>query len=412
MRLLLTTLILLSAMISAPLAQAAQHLSYETRVDIINKNALSPERLADALYARFALNLDTKALRMAARVNPAEPVYWYRLATASGSLVGTPFGESEALENAAFPGYWESLSASQRKRAERLLRERRSLLEFALAADPNYLPALYTYAVSKPTYEQRMAALDKTAAADTQNAKPYYLMALLRYDHLSNGRKWLAKEQAYQLSQQEWAPVVDLIRKGNARAAFRATHGRLPSMADVRVSTNDNPWPAAAAASIAQTMMNDLWSGGIAEAPGSFQFSPRARQLVRQTAWQAKVMAKQGKRAEALEMLQVMHSFGDKMAVSEPYRVISLTIGMAMRSMAFFAEKQILTTPADKPRRDLAEKQAAEWRKMLTGYLEHPTELITVKSIKTSPSEHLQYIDFAAEEQQVAEMAKKLGLMD
>lgn len=82
----------------------------------------------------------------------------------------------------------------------------RPLLERALEIDPNYLPALYAYAMTKPAHAQQMDALNHLAEIDSNNALPYYLMAFEEYETITKDRKVTKASNfdACDLTQAEW----------------------------------------------------------------------------------------------------------------------------------------------------------------------------------------------------------------
>ncbi len=251
------------------------------------------------------------------------------------------------------------------------------------------------------------------AKLDRDNAKPYYIMALLQAQEVTRGKqfgkKWLVKEQACLLTNSEWQPVLDLIRKGNKRRAFSATSARLPILSDVRVSVNGKPCPVSSVQSYLGSWLNNL--GGLAEWPGSFTAAARARQLARQTHWQARQSKKHGKDSEAREMVQALQSFADRYATSKPRRITSFMVGAGIKAMAFAAESQILTASPNSEERRHAEQQSKDWRKISTDIAEESLRSLREdgKALKSSGC-GLDYPDFAAEEKQVNALINKMGL--
>ena len=341
------------------------------KVEIVNKAKLPPDRLADALFAKSELMLKSESLREAARLVPNDPVYWYQQASSN-----------------------------------------RKLLERALAVDPNYLPAIYRYALTKPTHEQQMQALEDIAKIDMDNAKPYYIMALLKFGWIREGRLPTKESQytAFAMTGEEWDSVTELIKQGNARPVLRATTARIPSVSDIRVSTGGKVWPDAAVQSNLETTLNEMNLGDLDVMPWTITFNAVSRQLLRDAAQRAREFYWKGERDKALETLDTAYRFCDKFASCEPHRVIPILVAHAMRSIAEHAEVQIQQVPANRARllelynRKIADRKAL---KAFAPLLERQS--VTLKDVKTSPSEGLLYIDYQAEEELATRMLMDLG---
>ena len=102
-------------------------------------------------------------------------------------------------------------------RLRKITRPVRPILERVLTIDAHYLPALYAYALTKPTHELRMGALKQLASVDSENAEPYYLMAVELFTHYTAGRhvSEASDFNAFDLTQAQWRSISDLINKGN-----------------------------------------------------------------------------------------------------------------------------------------------------------------------------------------------------
>lgn len=312
-----------------------------TNVRIVNESALPPERLADALATKALLtDFDPKLLRRAAELAPRDPLYWYLSAATHYSYVlGTrgyvPFEKIR-------PAY-------------------RALLERALAVDPNYIPALYAYVLTKATYGQRMEGLQRLASLDSDNAKPYYLMAVESYREASKTCRWNCGTQSYTMSREKWQSVLDLIRQGNQRSVFRADALRLLSTADVRARAGSKALSRADLATAIVLVVGNLRSDH-GDAPLSFGTSPLLRQLAHQVHWEAGQAYKQGRRADALDMLSVVKELGAKYAASEPRGVLQLAAGSTVWLIAAFKEEDIYEAAGDKAALRSLAAETAKWK--------------------------------------------------
>jgi hypothetical protein len=319
-------LLLIAALAFGSAGQCQTGLAH---VRIVNKAKLPPERLADALAAKALLtNFDPKLLRSAAEVSPRDPRYWYFSAITRDSYVLETRGY--AASEKAKPAY-------------------RALLERALTVDPSFLPALYAYVVSQPTHKQRMQGLEKVAALDPDNAKPYYLMALELYQETTKGRTIIRSSgfQPYPLSHQEWQSVLDLIRQGNQQPSFHANAVRLPSATDLRIRVSGKAVPPADSEIAILVAVDACRNTDFADAPCDFSTAAYSRQLARQADWEARQAYKQGRLAEALDMLEVIRAFGVKYAVSEPRGLVQLSVGCAIRLIADYEQAAILKAAGD-----------------------------------------------------------------
>jgi hypothetical protein len=372
-------------------AAAQQAKPYPVQVTIANQSTLSPAALADALYAKAFLTGDPASLKQAAKLDPADPVYAYRLA-----LWAPPRGQvrvGEQLEAAAM-GRGGGSEADAKT-----LRQRRALLAQAIKADPGYLPALYLYAVTKQTHQQRMEALEKIAAIDKDNAKPYYVMALLEADRLTKGKQPIkdSTPTAYPISSAEWASVLDLLRKGNDRAKLMATPARAPRVEGITVSTQSHPWPGESVKKYTEFITTDSAASGFADTPSSYRIGLLALQIARQTSYEAQQLAKAGKQDDAMKALQTIQEFADKYMRAEPLRIRTLFGGADMKSVGYAGESLIIDKTADQARKDAVSQAQLTWQ-MLTKE-DIPDELWVVdKAAKISASEQLEYPNLAAEE--------------
>lgn len=354
--------------------------SYSEDCRIVNKADLPQERLAEAIAAKGLLTSNARLSREAARLCPGKPQYWYLL-----SLVRR------------MPTFSETLNASSRAPLER-----------ALAADPGYLPALYDYALTKPTHDLKMRALEAVSSIDADNAAPFYLMAVERFQHFVCNRRIIygSDVQAYKMTAEEWASVVDLIRKGDERPRFTVVRCALPSFQDVEVSTEGRKWPLEACVNTA-TVMAEV-SADIGGSPIGFVFCARARGLARQASWEARQASEAGRRKEGLEMLSAVSKLGEMIAVAEPRRIRTAMAGLSVRYIADYFELVILNGRDS----DVAKQSQKDWQKTMAAYeplLNKPMK--KVKGLYVARNESLSYIDYAAEEVLVTDMLRQLKLV-
>ncbi|MEN6520901.1 MAG: hypothetical protein ABFD46_07100 [Armatimonadota bacterium] len=301
----------------------------ELNVQIINKAKLSPERLADAIYAKAVLTDNLKLIEQSAQLVPSDPVYVFQQIS-YGTLADLTY---EMISNQ---------DAEKRKQ-----RETQSLLDKIYAIAPNYLPALYLDVVNKPTLEEKLAALEKIAEIDKDNARPYYLMAELKLGSYTKGRRPTVESgnTACPLTKDELKDVLDLIRKGNARPALSLTLLRVPSADDIKVSIKGKVLPKEAVESFLATNTNVFYEYGLAPTSNVF-----ARQICRQIRWESKQLSLKGRKDEALDFIGAGHAFADKVAAEKPYRMITFLVGSTMHSILRKAESDILDASADKDR--------------------------------------------------------------
>ncbi|MDO8682458.1 MAG: hypothetical protein Q7N50_03130 [Armatimonadota bacterium] len=371
---------------------ALESQSYKIKIHIINEKSLSPQRLADALYAKASLLDDDDLISQAAKLDPNDPVYLYRQ-TFSGSGILRLFAMGEEKND-------------QRPNT-------RLLLKKCIAIDPNYLPARYAIALQELDYDQAKQELEKIAEIDKSNAKPYYVMAFLRYRLITRGNKVIPESDgcAFSLSKSEWAEVLELLKQGNSRPELRATQARLPSSRDIRVVTDGNIWPKAAVDSYMYLYLNDILSGGLEEMPCGFPTGAQARQIARQAMWEAKKAYKNGNRAEGMEMLSVVHDFADKYASSKPNRFIPFLVASAVHNILWKTQEDILQSAGDMRSLEKMRLRRAEWKRAIKLCMPLISKTsVNVPDVKISPKQTLQYTDFAAEEEGVEEILKLLSL--
>lgn len=282
-------------------------------ISIVNKTCLPTDRLADAIAAKGVLTGNLKLLREAALVAPKEPKYW---------LLAGLFQDPVHFSNKVY----------------------RMRLERSLSIDPNYLPALYAYVASKPTYAQRMLGLHRLAALDPDNAKPYYMMAIELYLHTTENRPIVDRNLgAYKVSHDEWQAVVDLIREGNSRARFNAVLVDAPSGRDLSVRMRNH---GISAEDVDAGITDYIEDYGLSEDTGffplSFPCAARCPQIARQAGFEARHAYRQGESKEAMDTLDVMKMFAFRYAASEPRKLVQVSIGCAIRFIADAAEADIL----------------------------------------------------------------------
>ena len=302
-------------------------------VEIVRESELPPERLADALAAKGLLDGNAELLRKAAQLATGDPMYWYRVARLRA---------------------WKSEGQAFDDRARRLL-------ERSLAIDSDYLPALYSYAISKPTHELQMQALARIATLDRDNAKPYYLMAIEEFQAISEDRGMAAESDgmAYDFSDPEWDRVLSLVSKGNERPAFLATMARVPSVRDIELKAEGETFSAKRHMFVLQDAVEA--SSDIESAPLAIIFGTWARALARQAYWQAKRAFKSGKTDAALDSLGAVRQFAAKYACSQPRRAVSFLTAKAVRRIVTLQELDILQQTGDADRIQAFERESEAW---------------------------------------------------
>jgi hypothetical protein len=379
-------LLLLAA--AAPLAVIGQCAAQGvTHVRIVDEANLPPERLADALAAKAMLDTwDPRMLRRAAQLAPRDPLYWYLSAITRPSYLTVTSGR--------FVPPAKTQPACRR------------LLERSLAVDPSYLPALYAYVMTKPTYEQRMQGLHRLSILDSDNAKPYYLMAIECYEEAGKTCASNCDAQSYVMSREKWQTVIDLIREGNKRPAFHADVVRVPSTADLRARARGKALsPAELGWSILQITDAFRRCADCADAPVSIVTSPGLRQLAHQVRWEAGQAYKQDRQAEALDMLDVIKELGSKYAASEPRGLGQLCTGSTIRVMADDKQADILRAAGDEASLRRLAMETASWmaartRSLKLRELQHKYDL--------SPAEWKRACDQGDAE--VTRILERLGL--
>lgn len=349
---------------------------------IVNKAKLPLERLAEAIAAKGILASDEKLLRTAAEIAPNEPSYWYLLARHVGYFSPAMYGWDEA-----------SVPSNPRHRA---------LLERTLRVDPSYLPALYSYAMSKPTHEERMRALEMLATKDPDNAEPYYLMALECFRDITEGRKITeaSDREAFEMSQKEWEQVSCYIEEGNACGAFVWRKAEVPSTRDLHVSTHGKLWPARALQNHIRITFN--YFGATADSSGCPQEIGGGavwRQLSRQAKWAAKAADKAGDKTRGLHYLKVMMDCAHKYAGCQPEQTIPLLVGGAIWMISESTAVEIYKRSNDLDAVKKLRAEEAAWKSAFKQCMPLLKKYdIKVKSVKTSRTEYLSYNDYSIEE--------------
>lgn len=361
-------------------------------VFIVNKAHLPPARLAEAIAAKAVLQFGgsegEKLLLIAASTDPSNPVYPYLLARMNAK---GDWGAGEVDYTPARP-----------------------FLERSLKADPNYLPALYALAMSEATHQQRMEALQGLTRIDANNAEPYYLMAMESFFEITKGRKITAAtdRDAFEMSQQEWTQVSDLIEKGNARSVFEWRAPASPSTRDVRITYKGKVWPEQAVQGFAQLTLHTDYLAETADSrfsPLSISGNAYWRQLARQAMWAARNASKSGDNDRALHYLTVMMGCGRKYAGCKPERMTTFLVGECIWQIAGSTAEEVLEKKPDATMLTDLRSKKAEWK---AGCNQLPALLkrsnITVKSIKISREEYLTYNDYAVEEAGVRKIVASL----
>ena len=356
---------------------------YDIECKIVDKAKLPPEKLADAIAAKGLITDRAKLLEKAASTMPDDPRYPYLLA-----VTNIPVMVDSDQCNAEY----------------------RAHLERALAADPDYLPALYAYATTKPTHEQRMQALLDLAERDQENAKPYYVMAVEEYKHLVQDRKTLAEtdREAIRMDSEEWQKVLQYIRKGNERSVFSARMVCAPSVDDIAVATGGKTWPRETARKVVSAgIIADQSAAGPDGAPFAFAFSAVARELALQAKWEAKKAAENGNTDDALDMLHTIRAFADRYAHAEPEQMIPFLVAKAVRDITGEQEEKIARDVGDDERVQLLEKECRIWKDASSNLLEVFQKNVQLTTdIPISPTECLELSDVEAEQEAMKKLLK------
>jgi hypothetical protein len=366
---------------------------YELQISIINKAKLPPKRLAEALYAKcnFSWTMwDSNLMQNAAALNPNDPVYSYQLYT-DGILSGI------------FPP--DAFVASRKTWYQR----QRKGLDALLTKHPDYLPALYLRVFKLSSLDEKIKELERIAQLDKDNAKPYYIMATQSYNAFKVGRTFTeeTKHQAYPLSDAEWNVIAQYLQQGNEQPELRATLARTPSAQDIKVAINGKQWPQVAVE--CQTSYN-LNKQGFA-LDDSFPTNTELLQIVRQAYWKAEEYSKQGRSADALEVIKITEEFTKKFASSEPRRLLIFLIAHSMMSNCQTGEKEILQALNDKEGLQELEQRRAVWKNSIKACKEvMDKSTVVVKKVMVSPGEPLTYSDSSVEQAGVTRILEDLGI--
>ncbi|MEN6372460.1 MAG: hypothetical protein ABFD64_10665 [Armatimonadota bacterium] len=372
---------------------------HELNVQIINKAKLSPERLADAINAKAVLTNNPKLLAQSAKLVPTDPVYIFQPCLWK---IDTDLGD--LAQEAPSSTDCEKLMQDVEKRKQGEVAKARKLLDKVYLVSPNYLPALYLDALNKPTLEEKLAALEKIAEIDKDNAKPYYNMAELKFGSLTRGKRTTEESSnyAFPLTTDELKDVLDLIRKGNAEPALITTLLRVPSVENIKVSIKGKVLPKEAVESMLMININeDEVFRDVSQINNAI-----ARQISRQISWEAKQLALKDRKDEALDLIDVGHAFADNVAAEKPYRGMPFLVGSGMHSILRKAESDILDASADKDRLAKLKKQEEAWKNGVTSFQAILGQLIA------SPKDLVHYISYNLEESTVADALKKLNLIN
>lgn len=366
----------------------------------------------EAVYAKAVIT-DNWSLLNGIQEYLNKPVYWYCLSKG---------GMNEHVGNALLDAFTDETSNIITAKEMGKIREGRQKyadskaerLNHALKLDPNYLPALYRCAIQMPTLDEQLQELERIAEIDNYNAKPYYMMAILKFNSIVKGRKVTEESDlnAFPMSDEEWKSVSDLIAKGNTRPEYSATLVEVPSTRDIKVSTGGNVWPDAAVRNVLCLSINEMLPSLVLDgAPVSMSVSAVSRQFARQACWKALELNRKGRKTEALETLQVMYGYSDKYAASTPNRMIQFLNAASVRSITRHAEIVVQQNPANRERLLELNQDRLAWRESIESFKPAMEKsLITVRSVKVSPKEYLQYNDFSVEEEAVQKALKRLGL--
>jgi hypothetical protein len=340
---------------------------------------LPAARLAEAIAAKGLLLQDEKLMRAAAETCPKEARYWLLLARST-------------FEDLCFDDYGT---------AEAQVDERhRHLLELALRVDPDYLPALYAYAMSKPSHDKRMQALDWLVIKDADNAEPYYLMAIERFFATMKNRKLTAASnwEAWDMSHQEWGRISDFVEKGNRCSTFEWRAVQVPSARDLKLSTRGRLWPARAVENTLKSVL-DVY-GGTAE----WCYRPQSRGSyfqgdACQAKWASRAASKAGDSEAALRYLTVMMDRSYKIASCKPERMECFVQMMLEWEVAETAAIELYKKSNNLAAVRKLRAEEPVWQRACEQCAQLlARQSITVKSVKVSRKDYLTYNDYAIEE--------------
>lgn len=350
--------------------------------EIVNKAALSREQLAEAVAAKGVLIGYPSLIREATRLRPRDARYHYLFAV-SRSQVDTMTARTEM----------------------------RKALENALLVDPNYLPALYLYAAGKPTHEQRMAALERLASLDASNARPYYALALEQYETVAASRDAVTLESGIRvavMSEEEWKPILDYLRKGNKRARLTFAQPRVPSTRDIRVCTGGKAWSPRVLADTEITILEAMQ--GMSETSpwrSGFGFGARASRLAGEACWQVRT-ASGDRLDDALEALAVVERFGEICAASEPRRQAAFSVGAWIKNLALRAESPLVSSGEKAESISQAVRTWTDASESLDRSMPEP--LVEISGLGVLPRDTLVCVDHVEEAKAVTEALRGLGL--
>lgn len=366
-------------------AGAVEDESLNINVEIVNKAKLPPERLADALYAKAVLTDKRELLREAAKLNPKDPVYLYRL---------VPLLSGDEIPQEA-------------------MKKARKALDQVLAVDPNYLPALYRQAKLQPTPDEQIKALELIAGIDKDNAKPYYLMAVVRYRAINKGRR-IAPESgdiAFSMTAQEWASVEDFIKLGNNRPLLRSTAARVPSVEDIRVAVNGKIMPGSMVEPLIQMVLVGDMTASFEDWPGGLGFEVNAsmRQLARQAKWEAEIDAKAGRIDDAIDTLEAIRTASKKWAASPPHWIMVFLTAKALHNISVETEIGILKDTDQKAKLEELQREKADWQLVSDKSSELMKEMERKKAVP--PFDKMNYFDRDTEEAGMAKILTEFGLI-
>lgn len=336
-------------------------------VRIVGKEHLSPARLAEALYAKGVLAGELDLIRQAAALVPDEPVYLY-----FSPVIPDFSSVPEPDEDASL----EELCAALDAMGELSTAATRSHLEHVLEKFPDYLPALYDHATLQASPEDQIIALEKIACLDAHNAKPFYLIAAAHMQSIAQQAMELEQSSmpesdcdAWEMTPEQWKPLVDALRSGNKRGRLFSTPPRLPHSADVRIGPEPGRVPSnldyenalvQRSFSLVGTPVNALNSRS--RMPEGTAFGGSMRQIARQARWQALRDSRSGNKEQALEDLSVVHEFADVYAASEPLTIVSFLTTSAVKGILWVTENPILQVPARPEQLQHIREQRKLWR--------------------------------------------------
>lgn len=351
---------------------------YQVDVKILNKAKLPKKELADAILAKALLMWQPKLIKTAAELVPTDPTYVYYQISPDGD-----------------PEYGSDHVAADAK-----------LLKQALKLDPNYLPALYQSAMLKPSVDEQLKDLEHIADIDKDNAKPYYLMAVLLYRHLTDGKEPIPESDgmAKPISEQDWSRIIGYIKQGNSRPSLRATKARIPALNSIEVYSSNKKWPRKAVESTFVMMNEYTWDRGFADYPFDLVSCMIVRQLTVQSHWHSRHLNTQGNRAAALDELATIHGFGDKIAATEPFKMTFLQTGAAINRIAWDAEFKMGQSD------ELLKSNILKWSVVPEPKPKSADYIVDVKDVYILAGQNLAYIDCQKEADDVLQLLKKLGL--